>query len=178
MVLHRRILYRCMTPSKEDRNTLHLVIPQSYQKKALKGCHDNIGNLGLEQILDLLQDQLYWQGITKDAELHIRGCEQCIWFKSDQKMVKQNIQATHLLQLVHLDYLTIKATEGGKDVCMSIITDHFIRYMRYKDREMMESARIERERRGRKWLKWREKKEKRRGDDLDQALWPCGRSAN
>ena len=39
-----------------------------------------------------------------------------------------NIQATHLLQLVHLDYLTIEATEGGKDVQMLIITDHFMRY--------------------------------------------------
>ena len=41
----------------------------------------------------------------------------------------ENIQATHLLQLVYLDYLTIKVTEGGKDVHMLIITDHFMRYV-------------------------------------------------
>ena len=40
----------------------------------------------------------------------------------------ENIQTTHLLQLVHLDYLMIEATEGGKDVHVLIITDHFMRY--------------------------------------------------
>ena len=40
----------------------------------------------------------------------------------------ENIWATHPLQLVHLDYLAIRVTEGGKDVCMLVITDHFMRY--------------------------------------------------
>ena len=40
----------------------------------------------------------------------------------------ENIQATHPLQLVHLDYLTIKVTEGGKDVHILMITDHFMPY--------------------------------------------------
>ena len=40
----------------------------------------------------------------------------------------ENIQATHPLQLVHLDYLTIETTEGCKDVHILIITDHFMRY--------------------------------------------------
>ena len=41
---------------------------------------------------------------------------------------RENIQATHLLQLVHLVYLMIEVTEGGKDVHVLITTDHFIRY--------------------------------------------------
>ena len=41
----------------------------------------------------------------------------------------ENIQAAHPLQLVHLDYLTIKVTEGGKDIQVLIITDHFMRYI-------------------------------------------------
>ena len=40
----------------------------------------------------------------------------------------ENIQATHPLQVVHLDYLTIEVTEGGKDVNILIIIDHFKRY--------------------------------------------------
>ena len=83
----------------------------------------------LEQMLDLLWDQFYWPRLTKDAELHIMKCDQCILFKSKlQGVVMGNIQATHLLQLMHLNYLTIEATEGGKDVTVLIITDHFTRY--------------------------------------------------
>ena len=40
----------------------------------------------------------------------------------------ENIQATCPLQLVHLDYMTIETTGGGKDVHILIIMDHFMRY--------------------------------------------------
>ena len=67
--------------------------------------------------------------MTKDAELHTGRCDQCIQFKSKpQKVALENIWATHSLHLVHLDYLIIKVTEGGKDVHVLIITDHFMKY--------------------------------------------------
>ena len=76
--------------------------------------------MGLEQILDLPWDKFYWPRMTKDAELHIVRCDECICFKSKpQKRAMENIQTTHMLQLVHLDYLMIKATKGGKDVHVS-----------------------------------------------------------
>ena len=72
---------------------------------------------------------IYWPGMTKDVELHIVRCDQCIQFKSKpQRPVVENIQATHPLQSVLLDYITIEATEGRNDVHMLIITDHFVRY--------------------------------------------------
>ena len=65
----------------------------------------------------------------QDAELHITKCKQCIKFKCKPQWAgMENIQATYPLQFVHLDYLTIEATEGGQDVNILIITDHFTRY--------------------------------------------------
>ena len=40
----------------------------------------------------------------------------------------EKTQATHPLQLVHLDYLMIEVTDSRKDVHMLIITDHIMRY--------------------------------------------------
>ena len=40
----------------------------------------------------------------------------------------ENIQATYPLLLVHLEYLSIEMTEGGKDVHILIIKDHFMIY--------------------------------------------------
>ena len=40
----------------------------------------------------------------------------------------ENVDATYPMELVHMDYLTIEATEGGKDIHILIITDHFTRY--------------------------------------------------
>ena len=53
------ILY-CKNEIKEvhhpDRNTMQLVLPGSYRKQALQGCHDDLGHLGIERTIDLLRD--------------------------------------------------------------------------------------------------------------------------
>ena len=68
--------------------------------------------MGLEWMLDLLWDQFYRPGMTEDVELHIVMCDWGIHFKSKlQKVVLENIETTHPLQVVHLDYLTTKVTE-------------------------------------------------------------------
>ena len=67
--------------------------------------------------------------MTKNSELYIVRCDKCIQFKSkQQKVAMENIQDTQPLQLMHLGYIIFKATEGGKDVHVLIITDHFMRY--------------------------------------------------
>ena len=40
----------------------------------------------------------------------------------------ENVNATYSVELVHMDYLTIEAMEGGKDVHILVTTDHFTRY--------------------------------------------------
>ena len=37
----------------------------------------------------------------------------------------ENVNATYPMELVHMDYLMIEATEGGKDVHILVITSHF-----------------------------------------------------
>ena len=37
----------------------------------------------------------------------------------------ENTDATYPMKLVHMDYLTIEVNEGGKDVHILVITDHF-----------------------------------------------------
>ena len=40
----------------------------------------------------------------------------------------KNVDATYPMELVHMDYLIIEANEGGKDVHILVITNHFTRY--------------------------------------------------
>ena len=111
-----------------NRNTMQLVLPEPYRKQALQGCHD-LGNLGIERTIDLLRDQFYWPGMMEDTIKHIRQCERCLRFKAlTDKAPMENVDATYPMELVHMDYLTIKADEGGKDVHILVITDHFTRY--------------------------------------------------
>ena len=40
----------------------------------------------------------------------------------------ENVNAPYPMELVHMDYLTIDAMEGGNDIHILIITDHLTRY--------------------------------------------------
>ena len=132
LFLRNRILY-CKNDPKEidcpDRNTMQLLLPESFRTQALKGCDDDLGHLGVERTLDLLRDQFYWPGMMEEMTSHIRKCERCLRFKaSPNRAPMENVDATYPMELVHMDYLTIEANEGGKDVHILVITDHFTHY--------------------------------------------------
>ena len=59
---------------------------------------------------------------------HIKQCERCLKFKAvPDKAPLENNYASYPMELVHMDYLTIEANEGGKCPYL-VITDHFTRY--------------------------------------------------
>ena len=132
LVIRNGILY-CKNDTKEaecpDWNTMQLVLLTTLRLQALKGCHDDLGHLGIERTLDLLRDQFYWPGMTEDVTRHIQHRKRCLQFKaSPDKTSLENVTTTYPMELVHMDYLTIEATEGGKDIHILVITDHFTRY--------------------------------------------------
>ena len=88
------------------------------------------GHLGIERTIDLLRDWFYCPGMMEDTVRHIRQCKGCLWFKAlPDKAPMENVDAAYPMELMHMDYLTIKANEAGKDVLILVITDHFARYV-------------------------------------------------
>ena len=78
-----------------DQNTMQLVLPTTLRLQALKGCHDDLGHLGIERTLDLLRYQFYWPGMTEDATRHIQHCERCLQFKASfDKAPLEKVTAT------------------------------------------------------------------------------------
>ena len=74
---------------------MQLVLPKSFRMQALKGCHDDLGHLGVKRTLDLQRDQFYWPGMLADATRHIRKCERCLRFKaSPDRAPMENVDAT------------------------------------------------------------------------------------
>ena len=102
---------------------------RTFRIQALKGYHDDLGHLGIERTLDLLRDQFYWPSMTEDMTRCIMQCERCLQFKaSPNRAPMKNVDATYPMELVHMDYLMIEINEGGKDVHILVITDHFTQY--------------------------------------------------
>ena len=105
-----------------------MVLPTAQREVALRGCHDEVGHLGLEHMLDLMHDRFFWPCMAAQAKEHIVQCHPCLAFKARQPKVSLvNIVATHPLELVHLDYLCLEPGKGLEENVL-VITDHFTRY--------------------------------------------------
>ena len=60
LILRQGILYK---KTKVNARTKHLlVVPQAYRQRAIEGCHDQLGHLGQDRVLDLPRDRFYWPG--------------------------------------------------------------------------------------------------------------------
>ena len=126
LILKHGVLYK---KARVNARTKHLlVIPQSYRQRAMEGCHDQVGHLGQDRVLDLLRDRFYWPGMHADVVSYINSCPRCLRRKSQQdKAPLLNIETSQPLELIHLDYLKIEPSKGNIENVL-VITDHFTRY--------------------------------------------------
>ena len=107
---------------------MQLILPTAQREVALRGCHDEVGHLGLERMLDLMRDRFFWPHMSVQVKEHIGKCCPCLAFKARQPNAPlENIVATHPLELVHLDYLCLEPGKGLEENVL-VITDHFTRY--------------------------------------------------
>ena len=127
LLLKQGVLYRRVTPS-DAKPRLQLILPPSQRNKAIEGCHDQVGHLGQDRVLELLRDRFYWQGMYIDVASYLNSCPRCLRRKSQADQAPLlNIEVNQPLELVHLDYLKIEPSKGNVENVL-IITDHFTRY--------------------------------------------------
>ena len=94
----------------------------------MEGCHDQVGHLGQDRVLDLLRDMFYWPGMHADAVSYINSCPMSLRRKSQQDRAPlMNIETSQPLELIHLDYFKIESSKGNIENVL-VITDHFTRY--------------------------------------------------
>ena len=65
--------------------------------------------------------------MAKDVEDYVKSCERCIKTKSPSQVAPMTpIQATHPLQFVTMDYLTVEKAIGYENIL--VIIDHFTKF--------------------------------------------------
>ena len=127
LILKQGVLYRKVTPT-DAKPRLQLIPPPSHRNKAIEGCHDQVGHLGQDMVLELLRDRFYWPGMYIDVASYLNSCPRCLRRKSQADQAPLlNIEVNQPLELVHLDYLKIEPSKGNVENVL-IITDHFTRY--------------------------------------------------
>ena len=91
--------------------------------------HDDAGHQGQKRTLSLLKARFHWPGMEKEIENRIKSCGRCIRRKSPpvNSATMVNITSSAPMELVCIDYLTLKPSKGGFEHIL-VITDHFTSY--------------------------------------------------
>ena len=128
--LIKGVLYRktILDNSVERRPRLQLILPSHPTKKALNGCHNQVGHQGIVRTLSLLRERFYWPGMHKETILYVSKCQNCVKRKAIPDVAPlQPIIASQPMELVHMDFLSIEPAKGNIENVL-VITDHFTRY--------------------------------------------------
>ena len=128
--LHNGLLYRKIFSHKHGKwsHPLQLVLPSQLTDQVLKGCHDEVGHLGRDKSSELLRERFYWPSMYRDVVYQLSNCTNCLKGKGVAlKAELCPITANRSLELVHMDYLSLKPSKENIENVL-VITDHFTRY--------------------------------------------------
>ena len=133
LVLNKGLMYVNMTPKGETEGVLAFVIPVAQHRMVLNGVHRDASHQGQQWTLALTQERFWWPMMAEDCCTIVRGCPCCQAFEGEVPRAPLcSIRAYALLELVHLDYTSIKSTmELNKPPVVKnvlVMTDHFTMY--------------------------------------------------
>ena len=126
-------MYINTTPKGETEGVLAFIIPAAQHRMALNGVHREARQQGQQQTLALTQERFWWPMMAEDCQAIVRGCPCCQAFEGEVPRAPLcPIQAYAPLELVHLDYTSIKSMmELNKPPMVKnvlVMMDHFTRY--------------------------------------------------
>ena len=107
-----------------------LVLPQQYHRKVLTALHDHMGHQGIDRMLDLLRERVYWPSMAKDAQNWVTNCRRCQIARGNYNQPKPKIghlEAHNPLDLVCLDFTKIDPSKTGKENVL-VITGAFTKF--------------------------------------------------
>ena len=106
LTLEGALLFRTVQLKHQFKPIDQLVLPFKFRKRMVLACRDELGHLGMDRTLLILQDQVYWLGMSEDVRDHIRTCGHCEWFKQlpSTEEISQT-QASYPQELIHIDFL-------------------------------------------------------------------------
>ena len=113
----------------QGRTFMQAVLPPKLRATALRGAHDQLGHLGRDKTLDILQERVWWPGMRRDVVAYISGCDRCLRFKASPERAPMEVFSAGLpMELVHIDFLKLEDGKEDRYRDVLVITDHFTGY--------------------------------------------------
>ena len=77
LVLKNKLLYQKVKLKGHDTSVFQFVLPHSFCNHTLMTLHDDMGHLGMDRNLGLIQDRFFWPGMCESVCNYIRACDGC-----------------------------------------------------------------------------------------------------
>ena len=126
--LIRGVLH-CQT-FQDDNEIQQLILCSILHGDVLKALHDDNGHQGLQRVLDLLCQKVYWPTIYVDTDRWLSNCQWCIVAKGDYsepKTLQGSLVSNRPLELLCIDFTKVDVSRGGKDNIL-VLMDTFSKY--------------------------------------------------
>ena len=108
-VLHRRTF-------QGNNEMQQIILPHCLHDKVLHSLHNDHGHQGLQWVIELLCERIYWPTMFADAERWVSQCQRCLLAKGDYtepKTVQGNLVANQPLELLCIDFTKADPSKGG-----------------------------------------------------------------
>ena len=129
LVLKNGLLYHKTKLKNHDMVVFQFVLPDTHCYKTLVALHDDMGHMGMDRTLSLVQDRFFWPRMSESMRKHIRSCDRCMKFKQMPEQAEMYpIETLCPLELIHMDFLTIGRVGSDKLINILVVTDHFTKY--------------------------------------------------
>ena len=132
-VLRRNLLYLGVMPKRSNEDVLVFVVPGLKCQAVIDGCHHYLGHQGRDRMLSLLKERFWWPAMAQRMMMSVCNCPKCRIFEAKPQIpLMESILCTELLDLVHIDYVSMEVMVGmtEKPVVKNVLVveDHFTRF--------------------------------------------------
>ena len=115
-MLQRNLLYLRVMPKRSNEDVLVFVVPGLKRQVVIDGCHHYLGHQGRDRMLSLLKERFWWLGMAQRMMMSVCNCPKCRIFEAKPQIpLMEPIRCTELLDLVHIDYVSMEVTVGVKE---------------------------------------------------------------
>ena len=117
--------------SHENLEYHQLVLPQRFHSKILRSVHDDMGHQGLEKLMQLLKEWVYWPTIVADTTKwgsHCTGCQVAQGNYITPKPKICHLEYNNPMDLLCLDFMKINPSRTIKENVL-VIMDAFSKFM-------------------------------------------------
>ena len=114
----------------KGKQELKVSLSYQHQQTVFKKLHKEMGHLGVERTLNLIQDRFYWARMHSDTEYFVTQVCECLKAKRPHEATRApltSIVTTRPFELVSIDLLHLETCKLGFEYIL-VVMDHYTRF--------------------------------------------------